>query len=231
MSESSPVQTMPLDDLQVAQYLSQERNFFSRYPELVEQLSLPHGPQGTVSLVELQVKRLRQRIAQLEEEITELMEVAAHNEALFKVYGSLYSELIGCDSLARLSQVLERELRSRAGISAISLRLSAARFALPSRYQGYAINGEQLHQLRLSRLAGGSHYFGRINQQEKSWLFGDDPLVNSCALMTLGEGEDYGLLAIASADAGHYAPGMDNLLLGQLCRMIALLLPKLVPLK
>jgi len=231
MSDISPVQPMLLDDLQVAQYLSQQPDFFSRFPALLEQLKLPHGPRGTVSLVERQVQRLRQRIAQLEEEITELMGVAAHNEAIFKVYGALYSELIGCDSLARLNQVLERELQSRTEISAITLRLSSAWFDLPARYQGYAISAEQLQQVQLSRLAGRRHYFGRINQQEKAWLFGDCALVNSCALMTLGEHGEYGLLAVASADAGHYAPGMDHLLLGQLCRMIELLLPQLVPLK
>jgi uncharacterized protein YigA (DUF484 family) len=45
---------------------------------------------GTISLVERQLDRQRERIEQLEQEITELMGVASENERIFRVYADLY---------------------------------------------------------------------------------------------------------------------------------------------
>ena len=45
----------------VAQYLKQHPDFFDSHPELLEHLHVPHGGNGTVSLVERQLKVLRER--------------------------------------------------------------------------------------------------------------------------------------------------------------------------
>ena len=55
-------------------------------------------------------------------------------------------------------------------------------------------------------------------------MFGHDVLVNSVALMRLG---DLGVLAFASSDPSHFSPQNDTLLPGQLGRLLQLRLPEL----
>ncbi|GAL16210.1 protein of unknown function DUF484 [Vibrio astriarenae] len=64
----------------VTEYLRDHSDFFLSRPELVERLALPHQDQGAVSLVHVQLQRQRQRIEELEEEITALMSLARQND-------------------------------------------------------------------------------------------------------------------------------------------------------
>ena len=68
------------------------------------------------------------------------------------------------------------------------------------------------------------HYFGRLTQQEAKRLFGSE--VGSVALTKLSEDNPV-IFAIASQDATHFHPDMDNMLLEQLRRLLAHMLAKL----
>ena len=96
--------------------------------------------------------------------------------------------------------------------------------ALSGPEQRFLAQGKQLESLLGQRLPGQDYYFGRLSQSEKQALFGHDVLVNSVALMRLG---DLGVLAFASSDPSHFSPHNDTLLLGQLGRLLQLRLPEL----
>ncbi|MBQ4796687.1 DUF484 family protein, partial [Pectobacterium versatile] len=70
------------DDL-LLQYLRQHPDFFIRHSHQTETLRIPHPVRGSVSLVEWQLARQRNRIQYLEEEIALLTEQATRNEELF----------------------------------------------------------------------------------------------------------------------------------------------------
>ncbi len=67
----------------VAEYLRDNPDFFIHRRELVDRLALPTQEQGAVSLVHVQLNRQRQRIEELEEDITSLMSLAANNDKTF----------------------------------------------------------------------------------------------------------------------------------------------------
>ena len=48
-----------IDAEQVAAYLLANPDFFTKFPQLVENISIPHINKGSVSLVELQSEQLR----------------------------------------------------------------------------------------------------------------------------------------------------------------------------
>ncbi|KZW49365.1 3',5'-cyclic-nucleotide phosphodiesterase [Vibrio parahaemolyticus] len=81
----------------VAQYLKDHPDFFVQRPELVDRLSLPHADLGAVSLVHIQMNRQRQRIEELEEEITTLMSLAANNDRTFYEFMDLQGQILKCD--------------------------------------------------------------------------------------------------------------------------------------
>lgn len=208
-----------------ADYITDNPDFFLRHPKLLDQLRFPHDEKGTVSLVEVQLTRQRQKIQVLEDEITELMGIANHNEKVFRVYADLYPEIINCTQLTEIKQLLESTFKHEFGVSALALHLNDEIFS--SKAAVATLSPRQLKQIQIHRMAGSSHYFGRLSQHEILQLFGENAQLNSCALMQLGDERALGLLAIGNLDPNHYTPGMDSLLLSQLCRIIAQILPNL----
>ncbi|SQD79512.1 DUF484 family protein [Moritella yayanosii] len=218
-----------ISEQNVIAFLQADPDFFVRNNDLVDTLAISHGAQGCVSLVTLRLERQRQRIADLELQLQQLVAIAADNDKLFRIYADIYTALFNCTSVMQMQRILVTQIQSQLPLAAVNLHLNEACFHLKSQYLPLAISAGQLVRIRQKQFAGGDHYFGPVTGADKALLFGQDALVNSMALMALGERGEYGLLAIGSANADHYQVGMDNLLLGQLCRIISTLLPQLMP--
>ena len=129
--------------------------------------------------------------------------VASENERIFRVYADLYGEIYGCQTLFELSAVMGKAFVQRLRLTGLRLWLNPRHFQLSGPEQRFLAQGKQLEQLLGQRLPGTDYYFGRLNQSEKQALFGNDVLVNSVALMRLGE---LGVLAFASSDPSHFTP-------------------------
>ena len=224
-------QQVVLDEENVAQYLANSPEFFLRHPELLGSLKLPDEEHGTVSLVQMQMQRQRQKIGQLEEEITQLMSIATHNEKISRTYGDLYPALLSAQSLAQLVRILGRVFRDQLRLNAFAIKLDTDYFDLPAQYALHSLDKSTLDGLRAQRIRNAEHYFGRIVSADKNAIFGEKALVNSVALIELGDQGCQGILAVGSANADHFVPEMDSLLLDQLCHIVAILLPRLVKVK
>lgn len=111
-----------VDDSLIADYLQENPDFFERHPELLQVMRLRHQERGAVSLVERQQTVLRQRIAQMEDEITELMITARRNEELFTYYSELYVNLLKCHSLSEVMDCLEETFAKQLNMPALSLK-------------------------------------------------------------------------------------------------------------
>lgn len=224
MSEVS-LQESATDEGQVLEYLARHPDFFLRHPPLLDRLRIPHDQRGAVSLVELQMERQRERIEQLELEITELMQVASQNERLFRVYAGVYADLFECHNLFDLSRLLTRAFVQQLRLTAVRIWLNPNQVKVAEGEGLFLADQRQLDTLLTTRLPGQESYQGRLSLGERQMLFGQDVLVNSVALLRLG---DLGLLAFASSDPGHFSPHNDTLLLGQLGRLLQLRLPELL---
>ena len=91
----------------VAEYLKVHPDFFVERPELVDRLSFPHSDLGTVSLVHIQMNRQRQRIEELEEEITTLMSLAANNDRTFYEFMDLQGSILKCGDFKQVISAIE----------------------------------------------------------------------------------------------------------------------------
>ncbi|MEM6186944.1 DUF484 family protein [Shewanella vaxholmensis] len=203
-----PQTDVPFDELIIREYLLDNPDFFNRYPELLLAMRLPHMERGAISLVERRQEMLRQRVSQLEEEITSLLTMAARNEKIYQFNTELSFQLLNCADLVSLKEVLADSLKLQFNFSHV--RLSSV---LDTDMK--AIWDQRLHK---------GHYFGRLTQQEAKRLFGSE--VGSVALTKLSEDNPV-IFAIASQDATHFHPDMDNMLLEQLRRLLAHMLAKL----
>jgi uncharacterized protein len=203
-----PQTDVPFDELIIREYLLDNPDFFNRYPELLLAMRLPHMERGAISLVERRQEMLRQRVSQLEEEITSLLTMAARNEKIYQFNTELSFQLLNCADLVSLKEVLADSLKLQFNFSHVRL-ISVLDTDMK------AIWDQRLHK---------GHYFGRLTQQEAKRLFGSE--VGSVALTKLSEDNPV-IFAIASQDATHFHPDMDNMLLEQLRRLLAHMLAKL----
>ena len=100
-------QLVKLDSESVAAYLRQHPEFFVDHEELIPELRIPHQPGEAVSLVERQVKLLRERNIEMRHRLSQLMDVARDNDRLFDKTRRLVLDLLDAGSLEEVIGAVE----------------------------------------------------------------------------------------------------------------------------
>jgi uncharacterized protein YigA (DUF484 family) len=203
---------------QVATYLLENPDFFTRFPQIIEQISIPHVHKGSVSLVELQSEQLRKKVRSLSHKLNQLITVAKQNEAIYRVYADLSLRIIKSTDLDDLTFILEDVIQDHLQLTSVTLKPFKGAHALPEIQQRLFIE---------KRFKKQKFFFGRISDHERKLLFADQ-VANSVALLLIGDLGELGILAIGSKDPGHFYPDMDTLLITQLQQFLGVLLPKML---
>lgn len=209
------------DDQAVAAYLQQNPDFFIRQARQVEQMMVPHPVRGTVSLVEWLLARQRNQIAQLNEEITLLMNQATANHQLFDRLLLLQSQMASAPGLRDMLNLLHRWAREQ-GLAHADVRLfkDKWRIGAPSDFTRMELSAQAFESVRIRRLGKQLHYLGSLNGSELLLLLPQAKAVGSVAMSLMGEQGELGVLLFSSRDAQHFQPGMGTLLLQHLAQMI-----------
>lgn len=208
-----------LTDELIATYLEANPEFFNRQPHLISALQISDVQRGTVSLVERQQLQLRQKVTALEEEITQLMSVANHNEQLFALYSDLYIELLDCSTADELLDCLFQATTELLSLSDLKIWL-----ALDNDFTHKCVVGNDCGGVLQNRLAKEDYYFGRLQQSEQELVFSAKTGGSVVLIKLEHKGQELGFLAIGSNDAEHFDPRMDTLLLSQFRKLVAKLL-------
>ncbi|MDX1490863.1 MAG: DUF484 family protein [Pseudohongiellaceae bacterium] len=108
---------------QVAQYLSQHPDFFVNRDTLLADITLPHESGQAISLLERQVKILRDRSIDARHTLSVLVENAKYNDQLFSVTRALILALLAEDDIAQIASATEANLCTQPGIDACSVIL------------------------------------------------------------------------------------------------------------
>lgn len=221
-----PVQEQLSDDA-VYQFLLNDPDFFERYASLLGTLRLPHAAGGgAVSLVERQVSVLRQRNLKLERKLKELIAVARANDVLVSKIHRLALQLLMVNDLARTLEVTETGLRTGFGADESVLVLfgdsndfadiPAGRFFRPTPRESADL------QPFTTFLSSNNPRCGQVRDAQRDFLFSKDTdEIGSAALVPLGEKSEIGFLAIGSADANRFHPGMSIDFLARMGELVA----------
>lgn len=218
-----------LNDEIVSQYIIDNPDFFIRNAARIEQMRVPHPVRGIISLPEWHMARQRNKISQLESEITLLMEHAIANERLFNDMLYLQLQLIKANSLDELILSLNSWAKAL-GLSGAYLYLFDDKWLLnaPSNYHNLALNASQFDFIRVRHLQYSQYYLGRLNSTEVDFLFPTHGYIGSVALSLFGKFGDLGLLIFTSPDSQHYQAGQGTLLLEKICEILPILIERWV---
>lgn len=220
VQESINTEDLPLSDELVASYLQDNPEFFNRNNSLMTGLRLNDVQRGSVSLVERQQQQLRQKVHALEDEITQLMSVANHNERLFALYSDIYLRLLDCQSTEELLDCLHQTTTELLSLSSFKIWLNS---------QDYNVKHRSLAQndcagVMQNRLGDNDYYFGRLQNTEQELIFSEQCTGSVVLISLVHDNKTLGFMAISSKDAHHFDPHMDTLLLSQFKRLVAKLL-------
>lgn len=213
--------TPTICDDDVANYLKDHPDFFLRQNELLVHLRIPHLQRGAVSLVEIQLEKLRERVVDLEEEITQLMSIASGNERVFRAFSYVHQALFSASTEKEIRQSLD-ELAESLNLT-VNLRFyETAANSLRHRM----LDRNAVEKLKSVHFCGQRIYLGRLRKVNGEQFVSPSPELGSYALVPIGQTKELGFLAFASNDGGHFQPSMDTSLLEQLALHIAIILTK-----
>ncbi|MBS7662508.1 DUF484 family protein [Pseudomonas lalucatii] len=214
----------PLDSETVAAYLRLHPEFFIDHDELIPELRIPHQRGDTVSLVERQVKLLRERNIEMRHRLSQLMDVARENDRLFDKTRRLVLDLLDAASLEEVVGAVEDSLRHEFQVPFVSLIL----FSETPLPVGRSVSSAEAHQAIGGLLAGGKTISGVLRKHELAFLFGagEAEQVGSAAVVALSHQGLHGVLAIGSADPQHYKSSLGTLFLGYVAEVLARVLPR-----
>ncbi len=213
-----------LDAEAVAAYLQRHPEFFVAHEALIPELRIPHQPGAAVSLVERQVRLLRERNVDLRNRLAHLMDVARDNDRLFDKSRRLVLDLLDAGSLEEVIGLVEDSLRHEFQVPHVGLIL----FGETNLGVGRSVSAADAHQAIGGLLAGGKTVCGVLRAHELDFLFGADALqVGSAAVVPLAHQGLHGVLAIGSPDPQHYKSTLGTLFLGYVADILSRVLPRL----
>jgi len=203
-----------LSDQAVRQYLEANPDFFERNAALLSSLSVPHGSGEAVSLVERQVSVLRQKEIKLERQLKDLIKVARANDTLAAKIHELSLQLMGAKKLDATVSAVEEAMRSGFGAdqSVLVLFNDPTMFADidAGRFFRVVERSDDVLKPFDTFLNASGPRCGQVRDSQREFLFHDDSdEIGSVALVPLGENAQIGFLAIGSADADRFHPGMS----------------------
>lgn len=219
----------PQNEQEIADYLSQNPDFFDRHADALRGLRLQHPSGQAVSLIEKQVSALRERNTELRHKLNQLLENARENDRLFERSKRLVLSLLECNELGDAVDVLYYSFDKEFNIPFTRLIL----FSEPAQPSNtHTVTLEEAKAALGRHLTASRATSGGLSREEMDFLFGQDaPSVGSAAMAPLYYNEWLGVLAVGHSDTEHYQAGMGTLFLTHIAEVLDRLLPYYLQLK
>lgn len=212
-----------LDAEAVIAYLREHPTFFAEHDELLLEQHIPHQRGDSVSLVERQLKLLRDRNIEMRHRLSQLMDVARDNDRLFEKTRRLILDLLDANSLEEVVMAVEDSLRQDFKVPFVSLIL----FSDNATPVGRWVSSSDA-QVAIGGLIGGKTVSGNLREHELAFLFGEEQRkdVGSSAVATLEYQGLHGVLAIGSHDPQHYKSNVGSLFLSYIAEVLGRVIPR-----
>ncbi len=223
-------------DTYVAEFLRQSPDFFSRNPQLLMDIEVPHHQRGAVSLVERQVQVQREQFNDLQQRLNEIVDVAHQNDSLSEL---LHDYSVGLMSAGSLDEVfnftrtiMQKRLKCEMS-SAIIRRNDVVEACLEGLTDYVTLADDQLCQSMADLHTRRAVYCGYPVSNRVEQFFPDSGnAVKSIAIIRLADAssvqpfksdyrhaatgktfeqnQEFGYLAMASTDRERFAPHMGT---------------------
>ena len=208
-------QTVEDREQQLASYLVAHPDYFQRHPDALAAIDIPHPTGDAVSLIERQVRTLRDQASNYRRQLENLVSVARENDALAKRLHRLTLALIETHSFDEVLNTLQDELREQFKADAVELKLFASeQLEAHAHEAGPALFRDFLKRARPN--------CGQLDKAKLEYLFGPQAgETGSAALIPLTAPPLAGVLAIGSRDPQRFHEGKSVDFLQRLAEVVS----------
>lgn len=198
---------------QVAHYLQKHPDFFINRDSLLEEITLPHESGKAISLLERQVKILRERSIESRHTLNTLMETAKYNDQLFSVTRALILALLIEDDVSQIASATEANLNTQPGIDVSSVILFDTDH-LNNVENTRLESADFLQESFPTLLRDRKTICKSIDKDTATFLFPHrGGGIRSVALCPIGRERMLGVLAIGNKAQDYFHPDLDTLFL------------------
>jgi uncharacterized protein YigA (DUF484 family) len=209
-----------MEEAQVKNYLANNPDFLQKNPQLLTHLELSHSEDGATSLVERQIKVLRDRNQVMQGQLIDMLHAAHNNEKLLMQCNHFMLSLLEAESIQSLSTKIITQLKQEFDLDDVALVLVGNYdCAAPAQIYSSASN---IKSLLNCQFPDSEPLCGRLEAAPKKALFGElCQDLKSFALIPLGNGCEFGLLALASKNVDRFEPEMGTLFIELISKIVA----------
>ncbi|WP_444996357.1 DUF484 family protein [Aliikangiella sp. IMCC44359] len=208
-----------MEEAQVKNYLANNPDFLLKNPQLLTHMELNHGCEAATSLVERQIKVLRERNQTMQGQLIEMLHAAHNNEKLLIQCNHFMLELLQAKDLKSLCFNIRALLKKDFNIDDAALVL-VGNYHQAEPAQVYD-DASEIRALLKCQFPDSQPLCGRLEMEPKKALFGElSKNLESFALIPLGEECKHGLLALASSDVSRFAPEMGTLFIELIANLV-----------
>jgi len=215
-------QSETIDEAKVIRFLQDNPQVLLGYPEIFSSLEIPHITGGATSLVERQLRLLRDNNKALKSKIEELVGIARENEELNQRFHRLALELMNTDQLHDVLSMVQDQVQTFFYTDYVCFRF------LP----GVSDAGNVLDGMYLDPQCGvidtvmpwieaRKPVCGRRDDALNRHLFGSEVQIGSCAFIPLYHARNLGLLCLGSISADRFGLTMGTIFLQQLGELVS----------
>ena len=198
---------------QVAQYLQENPDFFINRDSLLAEITLPHESGKAISLLERQVKVLRERSIESRHTLNTLLENAKYNDQLFNVTRALILALLMENDVSQIASATEANLNTQPGIDASSVILFSSD-DLNNVENTRIESADFLHDVFPTLIRDRKTLCKNIEKQTANFLFPHYGTgVRSVALCPIGRDRMLGVLAIGNKAQDYFNADLDTMFL------------------
>jgi len=211
-----------IDENSVVEYLQDHSDLLERHPEVLSSLTFAHESGAAVSLVERQLKVLREENRELKDKLAELVHIARENEELSQRFHRLSLELMSVNNLHDIIAMIRDQIQTFFYTDYVNFYFSDQ---LADRLNGLEKNILDPNSKHASKIRGWMQarepVFGPLDPGVRNLLFGQTLQVPSSVLVPLYHTDDIGLLALGSKSKDRYHHAMGTLFLTQLGDLVS----------
>ncbi len=210
----------------VAEYLKQSPQFFADYADLFAEIFVPHPHGGhAIPIAERQIITLREKNADLEARMRELIRYGAENDAIGEKMHRSTLALFAAPDLDTTLAVLYESLKDDFGVPQVAARLWH-RVLEQSYLPELAACSDEFRDYADGL---GSPYCGPTAPLESRGWFEAPDEAASFAFLPLRTSYTFGLLGLASDDPQRFVAGMGTVYLTRLGELASVAMARYLP--
>ncbi len=215
----------------VAKYLEENPDFFSQHADLLEKLSIPHlENDGAVSLIERQVRVLRDKNRTQQQQLRDLIQIARENETLGDRIHHFTLALADAGSLDDVLGTVQGTLREDFKLDATTLLIKPRGRDARGRPEFVSATDKCFSAL-LARIGTTKAVCDNtLDATLLDYLFNrHGPPIHSVALIPIGGRAPWGVLALGAVDPKRWRPDMGTVYLIRLGELVTRALQHFLP--